>query len=199
MKYLNIYFIDSNSVDINDYLFSSYIKEEERSLFSKYKVEQVRKEKIISTYLKNKYIGEYKLNEYKKPISKDKYFNISHSLGAVVLVVDEVNIGIDIEKIRDYKDDLKKYISSYEEMNYIDSNEKFFEVWTNKEALVKAFGTGLKNNIKGIPALPLNSKRFYEGTFYFNKTIKYNDYIITLSRNSDEEFEILINGEKHYG
>ena len=86
-------------------------------------------------------------------------------------------------------------VSSREENEYITDERRFFEVWTNKESLVKAYGTGIKEDIKNIPSLPINGVRVYKSNFYMNKTILYNNFIITVSRQSKEDFEINLIGE----
>lgn len=176
-----------------DYLLgSSYLTSLDKESFNKYTVENVKKEKIVSTILKRKYIGDYYLNEYGKPLSKDKCFNISHSHGYIALIIDTANVGIDIEKIRDVDSDLMDFISNVEERNYIHDNVSFFEIWTNKEALVKASGTGIRNKPNSIPGLPLNGIIVYNNKNYFNKTIRYDDLIITTSKEDVNDYEIEI-------
>ena len=71
----------------------------------------------------------------------------------------------------------------------------FFEIWTNKEALVKSFGSGISSKINEIPSLPINGMRNYQNKIYFNKTITYEDYVITVSREKNEEYELEITNE----
>ena len=189
---LKIYLLDYSLLSLDYLLGSSYLTSLDKESFNKYTVDSVKKEKIVSTILKRKYIGDYYLNEYGKPLSKDKYFNISHSHGYIALVMDTVNIGIDIEKIRDVDSDLMDYISNVEERNYIHDNVSFFEIWTNKEALVKATGTGIRNKPNSIPGLPLNGIVVYNNKNYFNKTIRYDDLIITTSKEDVNDYEIEI-------
>ena len=108
----------------------------------------------------------------------------------VALVIDECEVGIDIEMIRTVDDDLIKYISNDEEYKYIKDYTNFFEIWTNKEALVKAKGVGISNKISEIPALPLNSLKIFNDEKYFNRTIKYKQFIITVSKKSESEFNL---------
>ena len=189
---LKIYLLDYSLLSLDYLLSSSYLTSLDKESFNKYTVESVKKEKIVSTILKRKYIGDYYLNEYGKPLSKDKCFNISHSHGYIALVIDTVNIGIDIEKIRDVDSDLMDYISNVEERNYIHDNVSFFEIWTNKEALVKASGTGIRNKPNSIPGLPLNGIIVYNNKYYFNKTIRYDDLIITTSKEDVNDYDIEI-------
>ena len=189
---VKIYLLDYRALPLSFLMDSKYLSELEKISFEKYKNENVKKEKIVSAILKNKYIGDYHLNEYGKPISNNKYFNISHSDGYIALAIDQVPVGIDIENIRNAEEDLRNYISNDEEKKYIHDDESFFEVWTNKEALVKANGNGINQKINTIQSLPLNAIRTYDNKTYFNKTIKYQNLVITVSRASSDDFNINI-------
>lgn len=196
MKRLTVLYFDTSNVTIDDLLKSPYLSIEDKLSFEKYKIDETKKEKIVSTIFKNKYVGEYEINEHGKPISENKFFNVSHSHGYVVFVLDNAPIGIDIEQIRNINQNLIDFVSNDEEKKYIHDDTSFFELWTNKEALVKALGTGIKIRPNQIPALPLNSQRLYEGKTYFNKTILFNRYVISVSSNSDEPFEVEMVQEK---
>lgn len=189
---LKVYLLDYRALPLSFLMDSKYLSELEKISFEKYKNENVKKEKIVSAILKNKYIGDYHLNEYGKPISNNKYFNISHSDGYIALAIDQVPVGIDIENIRNAEEDLRNYISNDEEKKYIHDDESFFEVWTSKEALVKANGNGINQKINTIQSLPLNAIRTYDNKTYFNKTIKYQNLVITVSRASSDDFNINI-------
>lgn len=189
---LKVHIYNYQDIPLDVLLSSTYISELERLSFQKYTNLEVKKEKVISSILKNKYIGEYYLNEFGKPLCKDKYFNISHSHGLIAFVMDDVPVGIDIEKIKKVENDLINYISNDDEKKCIHDDESFYEIWTNKEALVKSFGTGIKSNPKEIIGLPINGRRIYKDKVYFNKTIKHDDYVITVSRQIDEDFDLEI-------
>lgn len=161
----------------------------------KYVNEMIKKEIVVSYFLKHKYIKSYSLNDFNKPISKDCYFNISHSHGLVGLFIcDLYEVGLDIEYIKDYKENLKKHIANEEEYSYINSNESFYEIWTNKESLLKCVGTGFVDlKIKDIPTLSLNGLKKYLNKNYYSKNFRYKNYIISITLNidSDYEFEII--------
>ncbi len=195
MRTLTLLFVDTNTKSLESLLLSTFLSDENIKELSRYKLEETKKEKAVSMILKNKYIGEYYLNESGKPLSKSCFFNISHSKGYVVFIKDDVPIGVDIEKIRPVEDDLINYISSSEEKKYITSDQKFYEIWTNKESLTKCLGTGIKEKIKDIPSLPLNNTKIYKEKTYRSITIKYLDSLITVSRESIEPFEIKIQEE----
>lgn len=189
---IKVLFVDTNKLSIDALLSSSYLKKEDKDILLKFKNERAKKEKACSFILKNKIIGEYHLNEFDKPISDNAYFNISHSDGVVVLATAERPIGVDIEKIRTRSNSLVDHISSKEEKEYIKDDINFYEVWTNKEALVKCLGTGIRKNVKDIPALPLDGKKVYQGHTYFSKTIQHFDYVISVVLESDGPFDVEI-------
>ena len=189
---IKVIILDCHNLSLERLLNSKYISQLEKTFFDKYKDETTKIEKVVSAYLKNKYIGSYYLSESGKPLSNDKYFNISHSGLLVTLIIDKYPIGVDIEKIRPVKEELIDYVTNVEEKKYVHDEETFFEIWTNKEALVKSLGIGIKQKPNNIPALPINGLRQYEGKTYINKTVKYKDYIISTSRQSNEDYSLEI-------
>jgi 4'-phosphopantetheinyl transferase len=93
-----------------------------------------------------------------RPSSKI-YFNTSHSGEWVVLAFARDELGIDIEKadpVFAYDDILKVHFSEAEKayvLSAADSTAAFFFLWTRKEALTKAWGTGLQENLKEVSVL----------------------------------------------
>ena len=192
MNHLSIIFVNTNTLSLDSLLSSSFLSDDNLFEINRYKVEESKKEKACSFILKNKYVKEYSINEFGKPISDKCFFNVSHSHGVVVFVKSDTPIGIDIEKIRPAKEDLIDYISSKEEKEYIKDDKTFFEVWTNKEAIVKSIGTGIKERISEIPSLPINSIRRYKDKTFYNKTIRYLDYVVTVSKEGETPIELEI-------
>ena len=183
---------DSKSSDLDYLLKNSYVSEFDKSEIEKYKIDESKKEKLVSSIFKRKYIGEYEVNEHGKPVSNNCYFNVSHSHGLVAFVMDEVPVGIDVEKLKIIEKNLVNFISNDSEMQYIHDGKSFFEIWTNKESLVKALGTGINKKVSSIPGLPLNGKREFEGKTFASKTIQFKDFIISVTREKDEGFDLEI-------
>ena len=77
----------------------------------------------------------------------DLFFSISHSGDITVVAIGDTPLGVDVEKIK--KADLrviKRFLK--EEADYItecDSDYRFFEIWTKKEATVKFYSSRLCN------------------------------------------------------
>ena len=191
MTKVNLYIVDSSNVDLSNI---NNITGDELLELEKYKVEETKKEKAVSLSLKKLYIEDWYVDEYGKPLADDVFFNVSHSHGMVVLAMnDDYPIGVDIEKIRPVEEKFKKYISNKEEVDYIDGDEKFFEIWTSKESLLKAVGLGISMRMENVPALPINGKKQFKEEAYFSKSVRYLDYIISVTLKSDSDFELTIN------
>lgn len=189
---VKLYFFDTNKYTFDDLKNSLYITDKDINNSLRYKMDINRKEALISSYFKNKYVNsEIYINEYDKPLSKDILFNISHSNGLVVLgISDKYDIGVDIEKIRDAKDNLIRYISDDEEYNYIKDEKSFYEIWTSKESIVKCLGKGLYKRVIEIPSLPINGIKSFDGNLYNSKIISNDEYVISVTLNTDEDFNV---------
>ena len=79
------------------------------------------------------------------------YFSISHTSSGIAVAVSEDEIGVDIEKVRPINIDIAKRYFTLAEYEYIldggeKQNERFFYVWTRKEARVKKSGVGFKES-----------------------------------------------------
>lgn len=188
-----IHLIDLRKKNINDYLDSPFLSDDDLNLTSEYKVEEMRNEKLISRYFKNKYVGEYYIGERGKPLSDKMFFNVSHSHSVVVFTSYSSLIGVDIELVREVKEPLIDYVTSEDEKEYISSNEeRFYEIWTLKESLLKMDGCGISSNLKKINMLPIERIKTFNNHEYQNRIIKYDNYVISLSVNTLEDFEVII-------
>ncbi|MEP7171585.1 MAG: 4'-phosphopantetheinyl transferase superfamily protein [Bacteroidota bacterium] len=116
---------------------------------------------ILSKYLETSPTEiQFKKNKNKKPEiffpPASIKFNISHSENKVLISVSEAETGVDIEMIKpgiEYKEFIKTYFSSNEQNKILDSlnpNETFYKFWTRKEAVLKASGLGIIDNLKEI-------------------------------------------------
>jgi possible phosphopantetheinyl transferase len=77
-------------------------------------------------------------------------FSYSHTRNAVLLgVTEEGSIGVDIERIQQAPLELMETIFHPDEIRYVEQGDattrpqRFFEIWTKKEAYTKCMGTGL--------------------------------------------------------
>ena len=91
------------------------------------------------------------------------HFNISHSGEWVIMGFAAQELGVDIEKIDPvfgFYDLLQEHFSA-EEKDFISESPEphlaFYYLWTRKEALTKAWGTGLQENLKEVRVLNKNA------------------------------------------
>ena len=93
---------------------------------------------------------EWKYNEHGKPyLANGPYFSISHCKEGIAVAIDDAPIGVDIEAIRHANEDLIERTMNEEEKRLIANSQQpiadreFTRFWTQKEAIVKAEGTGI--------------------------------------------------------
>jgi 4'-phosphopantetheinyl transferase len=113
------------------------------------------------------------------------FFNLSHSAGVSVLAFDrDHEIGVDVEQIRkdfEYRPIVDGFFAK-EDMQFLGSPEGrsvagFYKIWTRKEALLKAIGTGIGENLAISVSGPVSSG-FRLNTMMFGK-----QYVITVATN----------------
>ena len=119
----------------------------------------------------------FEYNEHSKPSivgHPEIYFNLSHCKEAVVCVISDQPIGVDVESIREYKESLVRYTMNDEEIHEIESSENpaaaFIRLWTMKEATTKLIGTGISNDMKTV----------IDTTRYKYTTVNRQQYIYTV-------------------
>lgn len=85
-----------------------------------------------------------------KPRIDGPHFNLSHSEDVAALgVCAELSIGVDVERVQPFSEDLPAHVFSAPEREamarapHADRTTWFFRGWTRKEAVVKAVGGGL--------------------------------------------------------
>lgn len=159
--------LETTSDKIKDY--ESFLSADELYKANRYKFEKDRVHyitgrallrNILSRYL-NQFPGEivFSYLDKGKPFIKDTEvkFNLAHSGGrAVYAVANNIDIGIDIEFMRELPDALQiakrffseKEVDEFSEIREVDIRTAFFNCWTRKEAFIKAVGEGLSYPLK---------------------------------------------------
>ena len=147
---------------------------EETERIFRYKSATNRETRIISRAVLRILLGRYlsldpikimfELDLQKKPVLKnasDKpiHFNVSHSGDWILIAISANPIGIDLERTDasfTYQN-LLDFSFDIEEKSYILKSrfpvETFYQLWTRKEALLKATGKGLVDELDSIPSL----------------------------------------------
>jgi len=148
--------------------FYQILNQDEQERAGRYKTELLRARNIVAWGVLKKLISNYTTlrpdevmfthNRYGKPelsphlCSSGLQFNMSHTNGMGVVALAKNNpVGVDIEEVRELHDldDLVEFcLSSYEKswFSCIPGDmllRVFYQLWTAKEAFLKAIGTGL--------------------------------------------------------
>ena len=91
---------------------------------------------------------EIVIGEYGKPSFKNSkyFFNTSHSGKYALCVISDIEVGCDIEEIKDYKERVAERFFTEKENNYLKiTNDKeglFYRLWSLKESYMKCIGKG---------------------------------------------------------
>ena len=87
-----------------------------------------------------------------KPFLKDHpdvHFNLSHCREAVICVTNDSPVGVDIECVSAYDEEVARYAMNDDELEQIHRSPRpdvaFTHLWTRKEAVLKRSGQGLTN------------------------------------------------------
>lgn len=222
---IDLWLIDLNQKNYSQaltvkYLLSYLENRKQNSLIFKkdqitYLISHVALRFILSKYI-NIYpqLIKYKFNSYGKPYIVDYpwlHFNLSHSAELACVAISSTEIGVDVEYIAKNLDYLKiaNYYFTKLELNLINNQRDntnrskiFFKIWTMKEALLKAIGTGLtiklpiidfigdhwqcvdkKHNIWQIKELKLLRKNYIASIAYQKEKlliINYYNYIFNI-------------------
>ncbi len=134
---------------------------------------------------------KFSYNKYGKPkIDHLGYhFNISHSGEYVFCGIDEAEIGIDIEKMKEIDMGISKYVFTKDELKFLgkDSsklNDTFYRLWVMKESIIKAKGEGFSTDV-----LKITMNVSDEITRYLNLFVKeyaMNDYKLAVCSHVNE-------------
>ncbi|MBO6306032.1 MAG: 4'-phosphopantetheinyl transferase superfamily protein [Paludibacteraceae bacterium] len=123
-------------------------------------------------------VGNFEYNEHGKPfLPNGPYFSISHCKAGIAVAIDCEPVGIDIESVRQADDDLIKRVMCAREQEMIRSAEHpertFTRLWTMKEAVVKAQGTGITSFEQLQTVLDVNERKL--------QTTEKENYIYTIA------------------
>lgn len=163
--------------------------QKEKALKYKNEIDQIRS--LASSYLVNSLSNEPLLfNDMGKPFFENgPYFNISHSGKYIVMAVSNKEVGVDIEENVEKNMSSLIRIFNEAEAKMIKEHADFYYLWCAKESLIKCIGSSI-SHVKEIPSLPLNGLKTYKGKDYQSKTFVYDKHIVSITRESKEEFEI---------
>ena len=158
---------DIKNIDLTDET-CSLVSPERRKRIERMTSEAGKKLCLAAGLLISRVIGAPELVTDKgKPYAEGKSsFSISHSGDIAVLAVSAQPVGIDIEKRADrdiiklaaraFHEDEQKRLKSAQ-----DKKREFFKIWTMKESLVKAWGTGFDREPSSFSVFDDNGFNFF--------------------------------------
>ena len=163
---------------------SKNLSDSRRARVSLLAKEQDRRRSLMAVYLVQKLLENSKCtgttlenNANGRPFLSgcNLFVSISHSKDGVACVLSEEPVGIDIEKIRPIKKELIEYVCTDKEKEYIGgavktslAEQRFYEVWTAKEAYFK------KHCEENLTVRKIDTFSFEKQTHYID------DFIITI-------------------
>ncbi len=101
--------------------------------------------------------SEIRQGQYGKPYATGyPGFNLSHSGEWCILSKGDCEIGVDIEIIDEKNLSAASAVYTPRELNWMNDDllERFYQLWTWKESLIKALGTGMSLEPKTFTVLP---------------------------------------------
>jgi 4'-phosphopantetheinyl transferase len=108
------------------------------------------------------------------------FFNMSHCHEAAACVVGSAPVGIDVESLDHYDEELMKMVMNAEEQQQIsaspDPRIAFIRLWTMKESLLKMTGEGLSSDLRNVLK---NSPDIKNDACYFHTTV-YPQFVCTV-------------------
>lgn len=135
---------------------------------------------------------EFIFHEHKKPTVKGIEFNISHTGDYVLIAISPKPVGIDIEYLNkefDFKSILDITFSKTE-IDFIGSNTvdptNFYVMWTRKEALLKASGEGISDNLHLIDCMSEYLER-NKGVFKIRTFMIDENYVVSTATDLKEK------------
>ena len=208
------------------YLFdiNSFTEESFNRLFLS--VKKYRKEKIDKLALKqSKYLSlavellirkacedfgidylseEIVLNEFGKPSFKNSsyHFNTSHSGHYALCVISYVEVGCDIEEVKEFKPRVAERFFTNKENLYLevapDKNDMFYRIWTLKESYMKCIGKGFAEPISSFELELGNNTIIKNKEDYSFIEQKHDNYRIAICLKTKEKYDLSITEIQYY-
>ncbi len=165
MKMLNNLYILNTEIFDDEALFNEAYKlmdDVRKAKIDRLKYPKDKKLSLGAGFLLHKSLGDIGITNYAleyrmrdKPYltgRDDIFFNISHSGNLVVLALSDLEVGVDVEKVRNFKESLINYVFSEQEIALakdlsevlgFTEDQAFTRLWTAKESIMKYSGMGI--------------------------------------------------------
>lgn len=87
------------------------------------------------------------------------FFNLTHGGDIVALAVADCEVGVDVEDIRAYSDEVASQCFTPDELKWMrgqaDPEQAFYVLWTGKESIMKATGQGFRLEPESFSIMPI--------------------------------------------
>jgi 4'-phosphopantetheinyl transferase len=217
---IEVFFAETKELSLNYSEFSHFFNKEDSLKAAKFHSERDRDTYLYCHTLLRLFLSDklkknpdeisFGSGKFNKPFLNGNllYFNISHTRDSFAFAVSEnTGVGIDLEK-SDRKINLnsisKRFFSKEENVFISESPDetikRFFLLWTRKEALLKALGTGIISNPSGLEVFRQKNAINMElisnltgeplGSDYFIYSREISDYFLSVA--VSQESKILI-------
>lgn len=140
--------------------------------------------------------GNLRTTDFGRPFIRNcPDFNISHTNGLVICAVSELGrVGVDTELVSPIDHQEFKLQFHEEEISEIESANnktlKFYEIWTRKEAIVKADGRGLQIELNSWSVCNKNSLVLAEKEWRLYSFVMHSTYVVSIACEMDSEITI---------
>ena len=174
---------------------------ERRRKLSEFRAEGSRVESMLAgALLRYAYEKEYGgimpeilLGEHGKPrfaVSDAPRFNLSHCRKAICCALSGFSVGVDVQPLHRYDGKFRRILSEEERawIEAADSDHRFTELWTRKEAYGKALGVGLGYALSNTALFG----GFSQGTDYQDwkiRTVPKDGYFLSVCAKEDLELQ----------
>ncbi|WP_209329028.1 4'-phosphopantetheinyl transferase family protein [Lunatimonas salinarum] len=168
---VKLFMVDTDSIILPG-VYREVLSTEEQEKANSFAFDWLKKRYLVGRYLLRQQIGAMlNLDPGSLCFEQDLYgkwrlcgihslhFNLSYTGTVLLIGLADFPLGIDIERIKDdfaYQDIVAHYFSPREAAfidSSDDSSDAFFLLWTRKEAILKAIGIGLVDDLHAVPAL----------------------------------------------
>lgn len=192
---MQVYF--SKITDFEDLKGVELLTVDRRAQFDRYSYLSDKAKCLVAGLLLRRAFGsrvnEIKISNKGKPYfeNNDAFFNLSHSGDMVVLAVDADEVGIDIEQIRLVNKRVAERCYTRDELDYLYSKSdlsEFYKLWTAKESLLKAIGSGFTVSPASFSVLPKeNGLHTLLGDDWYLTWYNFDDYECCLCSKTPEK------------
>ncbi|MGN1419769.1 MAG: 4'-phosphopantetheinyl transferase family protein, partial [Acutalibacteraceae bacterium] len=176
-----------------------FLPKEKREKISEYKNLRAKKESILGWYLFSCGCREFHVQNRKlrfgengKPGFENEpiFFNISHTDGFVCCAFSEFPVGIDAEKVHDFKFSVAERVLCQNELEVLKKSRNqpktFIRLWTLKESFLKQNGKGIAAGLKALDFSDYIEKKAFRFETLAFRCDEIEDYLISICSFDDK-------------